>query len=438
MKYHIEPKFESYNDKMSRLYKHELTTEDDILTLTFQVTEDCCMACTYCYQNNKSKNKMNFDIAQKIIDNLLENDDYYNTHNIKFIILDFIGGEPFMEIELISKIVDYFILKCIENNHRFLYRFKISMASNGLLYFDEKVQNFIKKNKDFLSLTISIDGNKELHDACRIDLEGNGTYDRAIAAAIHLRENYIPDLETKMTLSPDNISYIFEAVKNMIYNGYMSISLNCVYEEGWKLSHAKIMYNELKRVADWLFENDAFRKYRISLFNIEYFSPMLEEETNNWCGGICNGMLSFDYKGKAFPCIRYMKSSLNNKREPLSLGDVNGLFITKEDKEKYKLLTSITRQSQSTEECLKCPIAKGCAWCSAYNYEVFGTPNKRATFICIMHKARSLANAYYYNKGYYLMGEKERFKINLPKEEALKIINEQEWELLKYYEEVPE
>lgn len=436
MKYYVEPKFEKYSDKLARLYPEKFFSSDTILTLTFQVTEDCCMACTYCYQNNKSKNKMDFSVAKKIIDNLLENDDYYNTHNIKFLIIDFIGGEPFMEVELMDKIIDYFIKSCIKNNHRFLHRFKISIASNGLLYFDEAVQNFIKKYKDFLSLTISIDGNKELHDVCRLDLVGNGTYDRAIAAATHLRENYIPDLETKMTLSPDNIFYIFEAVKNMISVGYMSIALNCVYEEGWEISHAKIMYNELKRVADWLFENDAFRKYRISLFDVTYFCPMPKEETTNWCGGVCNGMLSFDYKGCAFPCIRYMGSSLNNKRVPLSIGDINGLFVTKEDKEKYNFLSSITRQSQSTDECINCPIAKGCAWCSAYNYEQFGTPNKRATYICIMHKARSLANAYYYNKGYYLMGEEERFSINLPKEEALKIIDEQEWELLKYYEEV--
>jgi hypothetical protein len=51
-----------------------------------------------------------------------------------------------------------------------------------------------------------------------------------------------------------------------------------------------------------------------------------------------------------------------------------------------------------------------------------------------MHKARSLANAYYYNKGHYLMGESERIPICLPKEEALELISENEWEELKFYE----
>ena len=102
------------------------------------------------------------------------------------------------------------------------------------------------------------------------------------------------------------------------------------------------------------------------------------------------------------------------------------IFLTSEEQERRDLLTSITRQSQSTDECLNCPVAKGCSWCSAYNYECFGTPNKRATNICWMHKAISLANTYYYNKGYYLSKEPERLKIYLPKEDALQIIDELE------------
>jgi sulfatase maturation enzyme AslB (radical SAM superfamily) len=190
---------------------------------------------------------------------------------------------------------------------------------------------------------VSIDGNKELHDSCRIDLNGEGTYERALAAEMHYSKTYQKSLETKMTLSPQNVIYTFEAVKNLIDIGYISISLNCVYEEGWETSHATILYYELKKLADWLFENDAFRKYRISMFNKDLFSPLPASETQNWCGGVCNGMLSFDYLGNAFPCIRYMGSSLNNKQIPYSIGNVNGLFISEEEKERYNTLKTITR-----------------------------------------------------------------------------------------------
>ena len=431
---YTEPTFESYSDTCRRLFPELFDTENKILTLTFQVTEDCCMACSYCYQHNKSKNKMSFNTAKQIIDNLLSNDECYNTSNTNGIIIEFIGGEPLMEIDLIVQIADYFVLQCLEKKHRFLNHFMFSMASNGLLYFEDKVQNFMKKYKDHISYTVSIDGNKELHDACRVDLDGNGTYDRALAAEMHYCKYYNHSLETKMTLSPFNISHTYNAVINLIELGYESISLNCIFEEGWEIEHAKILYQEMKKIADWLFEHDAFRKYRISLYDQSIGSPLSNENTNNWCGGVCNGMLAFDYKGKAYPCIRYMESSLNEKQIPYSIGDLNGLFKTDIEKARLELMNSITRQSQSTEECLNCPIASGCAWCSGYNYEQFGTPNKRATYICWMHKARSLANAYYYNKGYNLLNEKTRFIIHLPEEEALQIISKKEWEMLKHYE----
>lgn len=233
-----------------------------------------------------------------------------------------------------------------------------------------------------------------------------------------------------MTISPDNVQYLFDAVKNLINLDYQIIFLNCVYEEGWTLQHATTLYYQLKQIADWLFETDAFKKYYISMFNEDFFRPMSPEDNNNWCGGVCNGMLSFDYKGDAYPCIRYMGSSLNGKQIPYSIGSVSGLFQTPEEKERRDVLTAITRRSQSIDECFNCRIASGCGLCSGYNYECFGTPNRRATYICWMHKARSLANAYYYNKGYKLLGEDKRLEIFLSEADALQIIPEQEWKEL--------
>ena len=124
----------------------------------------------------------------------------------------------------------------------------ISTCSNGLLHFDPRVQQYIKKHGKHFSYSISIDGNKKVHDACRIDLNGRGSYDRAIAAVNDYRNNYnISNLRTKMTISPDNINLLSEALIDMIENqGYSIIHLNCIFEEGWELSHAQILYKELK------------------------------------------------------------------------------------------------------------------------------------------------------------------------------------------------
>ncbi|MEG2136087.1 MAG: hypothetical protein RR150_08365, partial [Clostridia bacterium] len=77
-----------------------------------------------------------------------------------------------------------------------------------------------------------------------------------------------------------------------------------------------------------------------------------------------------------------------------------------------------------------CPIASGCGWCSAYNYEIYGTPNKRATFICPTHKARVLANGYYWNKLYRKLSLADRLACHVPREWALEIVPEGEYEEL--------
>ena len=94
------------------------------------------------------------------------------------------------------------------------------------------------------------------------------------------------------------------------------------------------------------------------------------------------------------------------------------------------MLDNIDRRSQSTDECFNCPIASGCAWCSAYNYEEFGTADKKTTYHCGMHKARVLANVYYWNKLYRAVDNDKRFRLNIPKEWALEIISESEYDFL--------
>jgi len=80
------------------------------------------------------------------------------------------------------------------------------MTSNGTLYFKENVQKFLRKWKDKLSLTISLDGNKELHDSCRKFPNGDGSYDLAEKAVKHYMKNFANGtLTDKVTLSPDNV-----------------------------------------------------------------------------------------------------------------------------------------------------------------------------------------------------------------------------------------
>ena len=411
---------EEFGDTLNRFFNNPNT--ENVRTITFQITDDCNLCCSYCYQINKGHHKMPFEIAKTLIDELLHNDklieNYVKSKNSLGVILEFIGGEPLLEIDLIDQIIDYFIKQCIILHHPWIDRFRVSICSNGVLYFTPKVQDFIKKHQTHLSFSISIDGNKKLHDTCRVFPDGTGSYDLAIKAAKHYMKHYDQYLGSKMTLSPSNINFTSSALINLWENGYSYIYANCVYEKGWTIEHAKILYNELKKTADYLLNNYLEKIKGTSILNFD-LNQQKNISNRNFCGGDGN-MLAIDYKGDLYPCLRYMESSIGQSQSPYIIGNVNdGIGYNQQTKDMIAGL-NVTYQSQSPQECLDCPVSSECGWCSALNYQEFGTINKRTTYTCLMHKARVLANYYYQNK----MGGNYPFLIN--KQDAIDIIGEDE------------
>lgn len=422
----VDKRIETTGDKLYRCFKTKPRN------ITFQVTEACNYRCTYCYQHKKSSKVMDFDVAKQLIDQILTNDpkiaSYCASEGYAGVVLDFIGGEPFLAIDLIDQITDYFIRRCIELRHPWATRYHIMICSNGELYFSPKVQKYIQKNLNHLCLNITVDGNKELHDSCRVRPDGSGTYDQAIAAVTHWRDYWGRFMDSKLTVSPDNIQYLSGALIDMLEFGYDDIHFNPCYEEGWTLEHARQYYRELKKLADYLIEHKTLDSRTLSLLRPTSGHPLPPENNQNFCGGANGHMLAVNYKGELFPCLRYMESSLADKHEPYTIGSVQE-GITRQDR--VGCLNCITRRSQSTDECFNCPIASGCGWCSAYNYETFGTPNKRTTFLCDMHKGLTLALCYLWNNVYIQRGSEERYSLDIPKDWALQIVDEQEYEYLK-------
>ena len=183
-----------------------------------------------CTTTGKNNNRMTREVAFKAIDTILDQNKiggYLDPKETPGVILEFIGGEPLLEIELIEDIVDYFRWKAFELNHPWLDCYMFSFSSNGLLYFDKNVQRFLAKNDGRVSLAITIDGDKTLHDACRVDIAGQGTYDRVSEA--------IKDLvakgrlkSTKVTIAPENVAYVKDAILHLFDLGLTDIHANCV------------------------------------------------------------------------------------------------------------------------------------------------------------------------------------------------------------------
>jgi len=392
---------ESYQDKIARLfpiYNTDSKIKTISRTITFAVCDECNMCCIYCYEINKGKNYMMFETAKKFIDILLaDKNEYINTSNSPAIIIEFIGGEPFMAINVMSQITDYFISQMIEKHHLWATRFRISISSNGTLYFESKVQEYIKKHNKYLSLNITIDGNKLLHDSCRIFPDGSGSYDLAMKAVRHYVDIIGGNMGSKMTIAPSNIIYTAEAVIGLIESGYSVINLNCVYEKGWDQEHATIFYYQLRKLADYIIDNNLYNDISVSIFQEFLGCPIPEDNIDTWCGAY-GYMIAIDHKGDIYPCIRFMETSLGDQIEPVIIGNVDdGLLSTKKQCDWMNCLNCVTRKTQSTDECFTCPIAQGCSSCAAYNYQETGKIDSRVTYICELHKSRVLCNVYFWN-----------------------------------------
>lgn len=377
-------KFEQYQDRIARLYPELVSNRDNSnsiqrslsRTVTFQVTDKCNLACKYCYQINKSTRRMSIETAKKFVDYLLSADEtntYINPTISPAIVIEFIGGEPFLEIKLISQICEYFERRAIELQHPWAKMHIFSICSNGILYDTPEVKAFLNKYADRLSFSVTIDGNKELHDSCRVFPDGSPSYDIAIKAVKDWvgRGNY---MGSKITIAPGNLEHLYTAITHMIDLGYEEINANVVYEKGWEQHHSTEYYWQLKKVADYFIDNDLVEDIYCALFEPDFFRPKDETDIDNWCGGL-GLMLSCDPDGYLYPCIRYMESSLGNDIPPIRIGHVDtGIGSQQCERDCINCFNCINRRTQSTDECFYCPIAEGCSWCFKAG-TLISTPN---------------------------------------------------------------
>jgi uncharacterized protein len=366
-------------------------------TFTFIVTEDCQLSCKYCYLVGKNqKGSMVFEIAKKAVDYLLKERGLFTE---KSIIWEFIGGEPLLEIELIDYISDYIKRKMFEEDHFWFNSYRFSFSTNGLLYNHKDVQKYIEKNKSHISMGITIDGTKKKHDLQRVYPHGGGSYDDVVKN-IPLWLEQFPEASTKVTIASDDIPYLKESVLHLWNLGIKYVNINVVFEDVWEDGDDIRLEEQLIQLADIIIDEKLYENYTCSFF-LDKIGTLLDcvTENSNWCGA--GKMLSVDCQGNFYPCIRFAEYSLEN-RKPLIVGNIEeGL-----DLNKLRPFLTLDRTTQSPNECEKCVVGSGCAWCQAANYDFADTDTvfQRATFICKMHKARVRANNYYWHKLNRLLG----------------------------------
>ena len=394
-----------------RDYKNEggVWQEGLAKNITFIVTKDCQLACKYCYLVGKNeKERMPWDVAKKAIDYILNHEEEMCEESV---VWDFIGGEPFLEIELIDKICDYLKMEMFRRNHHWFNSYRFSFSTNGINYHTEKVQHFIEKNRNHLSIGITIDGTKRKHDLNRIwkdrraddssatsadvspALSERGSYDDVVKN-IPLWLSQFPGAATKVTISSTDIPYIKESVLHLYTLGIKEVNINCVFEDVWKDGDDVLFEQQLTELADAIIDGDLYYDHACSFYAEHIGKPMDRERDNqNWCGA--GKMLAVDAAGNFYPCTRFAAYSLRNKPAWVIGNIYEGI-----DENRLRPFLTLDRTSQSKQECIDCEVASGCAWCQGENYDAAETHTvyQRATAICKMHKARVRANNYYWNK----------------------------------------
>ncbi len=384
--------------------------------ITFIVTKDCQLACKYCYLVGKNeKERMSFETAKKAIDYILSNRTLFHQPAV---IWDFIGGEPFLEINLIEKICDYITAELYRLNHPWFTNHMFSFSTNGINYDSPKVQNYINKYYHHLSIGITIDGTKRKHDLNRIwkGEEERGSY-VDVVKNIPLWLKQFPGASTKVTISTADIPYIYESVIHLFSLGIHEVNINVVFENVWYPSDDIRFEEQLMKLADTIIDDNLYIDNACSFFKEDIGKPLDPVEDNhNWCGA--GKMLSIDAAGNFYPCTRFAAYSLREKK-PIIIGNVRDGI----DQNKLRPFLTLDRTTQSPQKCIDCEIASGCAWCQGENYDAAETDTiyQRSTAICKMHKARVRANNYYWNKLFRkleLEGKREEFELNRPKHQS--------------------
>ena len=147
-------------------------TSGVVKALCLHVAHTCNLNCEYCFASqgkyHGDRAVMSFEVGKRALDFLVENSG--TRRNLE---VDFFGGEPLMNFDVVKELVAY--ARSIEKEKGKNFRF--TLTTNGLLI-DDDVINFA--NREMSNVVLSLDGRKEIHDRFRVDYAGNGSFDRIV------------------------------------------------------------------------------------------------------------------------------------------------------------------------------------------------------------------------------------------------------------------
>ena len=191
-----------------------------VKALCLHIAHTCNLNCSYCFASqgkyHGDRALMSYEVGKRALDFLIENSG--SRHNLE---VDFFGGEPLMNFDVVKQLVAY--AREIEKTHNKHFRF--TLTTNGVLI-DDDVIDFA--NREMSNVVLSLDGRKEVHDRYRVDYAGNGSWEKIVPKFQKLVEarggkNYY----MRGTFTHANPDFL-EDIKTMLDLGFSELSMEPV------------------------------------------------------------------------------------------------------------------------------------------------------------------------------------------------------------------
>lgn len=321
---------------------------------TLHLTNSCNLSCKYCGLK-KNGDYMSKETAFSAIDFAMSGDN-------SSVGIGFYGGEPLLCKELIAEIIAY--VKSKKSNKKIFYK----LITNGLLL-DQEFLLFAKSENILIS--ISLDGNQQMHDFNRRDRGGNGSYERLLKVVpLLLAQNRYA--AAMVTISPGTVKYYSDGIKNLFELGFRTIICSLDYSANWNDKTLRDLNRQYKKLSDLYYRKTISEdKFFFSPFDSKIDSHIHNKE---YCNERCKlgyEQISISTFGDLYPCIQFVGDS------KYKIGHIHTGI---DEAHRKKIYTA----SQTTpDECKSCDIHHRCTnSCACINKYSTGNITQPSTALC--------------------------------------------------------
>lgn len=324
----------------------------------FVITHSCNLSCTYCYEKHKDDRGMTFETAKNIVDTEI---DYSNPE--KEYEISFFGGEPFLEFDLIKKIVEYIENKSLSSNITFF------ATTNGTLLNNE-IKAWLKTKPNFVC-GLSLDGNRIMHNTNR-----SNSYD-LIDLDFFLKT--YPNQSVKMTISKESLKYLSQGTIFLHDLGF-NIKANLAFDIEWDDDSIHILERELYLLINYYLKNPDIKPTSLLDGQIAYVAYNNSKSFLCKQCGVGSNIRTYDIDGTSYPCQAFMPLSIGEKKAKT----VNSLKFIKE-----------IPLSFFDEKCRSCVIRSICPTCYGTNYALTGNLYHKGDNMCRLSRLIIKARTYF-------------------------------------------